>query len=164
MTTEAAAGNEATIKRFYDAFAQLDGAAMEACYALGVHFRDPAFGDLNGPEAGAMWRMLTGSATDLEIDLRSHSASERAGEANWVATYTFRTGRKVVNDINAAFTFDEAGLIADHVDTFDMWKWTRQALGPVGLLAGWTPFLKAAVRKQARTQLEQFMAAESQAG
>ena len=153
--------NEGTIKRFYDAFGRKDGAAMEACYAFDVHFRDPAFGDLHGPEAGAMWRMLTGNATDLQIELASHSATETTGKANWIATYTFRTGRKVRNDINATFTFNEAGEIEDHVDEFDMWKWTRQALGPIGLIAGWTPFLKASVRKQARSQLESFMADES---
>ena len=87
--------NEATIKRFYDAFGRLDGAAMEACYASDVHFRDPAFGDLHGPEAGGMWRMLTGNATDLTIELASHSATATRGKANWIATYTFRTGRKV---------------------------------------------------------------------
>jgi ketosteroid isomerase-like protein len=154
------AKNETTIKRFYDAFGRLDGAGMEACYAPDVHFRDPAFGDLNGPEAGAMWRMLTGNAKDLKIELPSHSATDTTGKANWVATYTFRTCRKVVNDIDATFTFNADGLIEDHVDEFDFWKWSRQALGPVGLIAGWTPFLKAGVRRQARSQLESFMAKE----
>jgi ketosteroid isomerase-like protein len=155
------ARNEATIERFYDAFGRLDGAGMEACYAPDVHFRDPAFGDLHGPEAGAMWRMLTGNAKDLTIELVSRSATETSGRANWIATYTFRTGRKVRNDIQATFTFNAEGLIEDHVDEFDMWKWSRQALGPVGLIAGWTPVLKASVRRQARSQLERFMADES---
>jgi len=35
---------------------------MTACYAPGAHFRDPAFGDLEGEEIGSMWRMLTGSS------------------------------------------------------------------------------------------------------
>ena len=152
------ARNEATIQRFYDAFGRLDGAAMEACYAPDVHFRDPAFGDLYGPEAGAMWRMLTGNARDLTIELASHSATDTSGSANWIATYTFRTGRKVRNDIDASFTFNGEGLIEDHVDSFDMWRWSRQALGPIGLIAGWTPLLRAGIRRQARSQLESFMA------
>ncbi len=103
--------NLATIERFYAAFGRHDGAAMEACYAPDVHFRDPVFEDLYGPEAGAMWRMLTGNATDLEIELASHSAEGDTGRANWIATYTFRTGRKVVNDIDARFRFGPDGLI-----------------------------------------------------
>lgn len=92
-----AAQNDATIQRFYEAFGRLDGKAMEACYAPDVHFSDPVFNDLEGREAGAMWRMLTGNATDLTIELRSHSAADDGtGHANWIATYTFRTGRKVV--------------------------------------------------------------------
>lgn len=55
-------GNEAnreTIERFYLAFDQCNGAAMTACYAPDAHFRDAAFGDLHGPDVGAMWRMPT---------------------------------------------------------------------------------------------------------
>jgi ketosteroid isomerase-like protein len=156
--------NRATIERFYGAFGRLDGAAMEACYAPDVHFRDPVFEDLYGPEAGAMWRMLTGNATDLKIELASHSAEGDTGKANWIATYTFRTGRKVVNDIDAGFRFGPDGLIADHVDSFGLWKWSRQALGPVGLLAGWTPIVQNGIRRQAHQQLERFMADEHEAG
>jgi ketosteroid isomerase-like protein len=152
--------NVATIERFYEAFGRCDGAAMEACYAPDVHFRDPAFGDLHGPEAGAMWRMLTDNATDLEVELASRSADEHTGAANWIATYTFRTGRRVRNDIDASFRFDEAALITEHIDSFDMWRWSRQALGPVGLVAGWTPILRSQIRRQARGQLERFMAGE----
>ncbi len=61
------------IERFYAAFGRCDGAAMTACYAPGAHFRDPAFGDLEGNEVGAMWRMLTGRATDLKIELKARA-------------------------------------------------------------------------------------------
>jgi uncharacterized protein len=155
--------NRATIERFYSSFAALDGAAMEALYAPDVHFHDPVFRDLEGPEAGAMWRMLTGNAKDLKIELASHSAKGDAGHANWIATYTFRTGRKVVNDIQADFEFTGDGLIKSHIDSFDLWKWSRQALGPVGLLAGWTPIVQGGIRKQARQQLDEFMAADGAA-
>lgn len=148
------------IERFYGAFGRHDGAAMEACYAPDVHFRDPVFEDLYGPEAGAMWRMLTGSATDLEIELASHSAEGDAGKANWIATYTFRTGRKVVNDIDASFRFGPDGLISEHIDSFPLWKWSRQALGVTGLLGGWTPIVQNGIRRQAHQQLERFMAEE----
>ncbi len=153
--------NAATIERFYEAFGRHDGVAMEACYAPDVHFHDPVFGDLEGREAGAMWRMLTGSATDLAIELRSHSAADDgSGRANWIATYTFRTGRGVVNDIQAEFRFAGDGLIAEHVDSFDLWRWARQALGPVGLLAGWTPVVQSSIRRKAAEQLDAFLADE----
>ena len=87
--------NKETIERLYAAFANRDGAAMAACYAPGAHFRDPAFGDLEGDDIGAMWRMLTGRAHDLEITLREHEADERTGTAHWIARYTFSTGRRV---------------------------------------------------------------------
>ena len=75
-----------------------------------------------------------------------------------MATYTFSgSGRKVVNRIDARFTFRD-GLIATHVDTFDLWRWASQALGPVSLLLGWTPFLRAKIRAQAAQSLAKFSA------
>jgi uncharacterized protein len=153
--------NESLIERFYGAFAQRDGVGMAACYAPDVKFSDPVFPDLSGDEAGAMWRMLTGRASDLRIELLEHGADEGRGWAHWRAHYTFtQTGRPVVNDVRASFRFD-GGLIAEHRDEFDFHGWARQALGPTGLLLGWTPLLRAAVRRRARAGLDEFRAAES---
>ncbi len=152
--------NRKLIERFYAAFGRRDGEEMSSLYADGAHFRDPAFGDLHGPEVGAMWRMLTSRATDLEIELASHDASETTGSANWIARYTFgATGRHVVNDVRATFRFSD-GLIADHVDEFDFRHWARQALGIRGVLMALVPPLRAKVRSRARAQLEEFMASE----
>jgi ketosteroid isomerase-like protein len=149
------------IERFYGAFAQRDGAAMAACYAPDVHFSDPVFTDLHGPEAGAMWRMLTERGTDLRVELLEHSVEGDGGSAHWRALYTFtETGRSVVNDVRATLRFGD-GLIADHVDDFDFHRWARQALGPSGLLLGWTPLLRSAVRRKARAGLDEFMAREA---
>jgi hypothetical protein len=63
----------------------------------------------------------------------------------------------VVNRIRAAFAFRD-GLIVRHVDQFPFWKWSKQALGPLGLLLGWSWPLKAMVRKKAAASLDQFMA------
>jgi ketosteroid isomerase-like protein len=155
------AENEAVIERFYAAFAQRDGARMAACYAPDVHFSDPVFTDLNGPEAGAMWRMLTERASDLRVELLERSADGDRGSAHWRAHYTFtQTGRSVVNDVRASLRFGDDGLVTDHVDDFDFHRWARQALGPSGLLLGWTPLLRSAVRRRARAGLDEFMARE----
>src|SRR5438094_10476134 len=97
---ESNATNDALIQEFYGAFAVRDGARMEACYGTGIEFSDPVFQTLRGPEPGAMWRMLTGQAKDLEIELKEHDARGDRGSARWLATYTFtQTGRRVVNDV-----------------------------------------------------------------
>ncbi len=145
--------SEQLIERFYAAFDRKDGDAMAACYHPEARFSDPAFGELRGREIGDMWRMLTGRATDLSVELREHDDSS----ARWIARYTFgRTGRKVVNDVRATFRFAD-GLIAEHADAFGFHRWARQALGPPGLLLGWTPILRGKVQKQARANLDRFM-------
>jgi ketosteroid isomerase-like protein len=152
--------NRELIERFYAAFGRCDGKAMSACYGGDAHFHDPAFGDLHDAEIGAMWRMLTGRATDLKIELHEHEADEEIGSAHWIARYTFSTGRPVVNDIQATFRFAD-GLIADHVDDFDFRRWARQALGPSGNLIALLPPLRSKARAKARGQLDDFMQGEA---
>lgn len=152
------ARNKETIERFYAAFGRCDGDTMAACYRPDARFCDPAFGELSGERAGMMWRMLTGRSKDLEIDLAAHDAGDRTGSANWIAHYTFSTGRRVRNDVAASFRFDDEGRFAVHVDDFSFWGWSRQALGPAGLILGWTPILPALTRKKARAQLDEFEA------
>lgn len=154
-----AASNQALIEKFYAAFAARDGAAMAALYAADATFSDPVFPDLKGAEPGMMWRMLTERADDLKIELAEHEASDAAGSARWIATYTFtQTGRPVVNDVRAHFRFNSDGLIAGHMDDFNFYKWSKQALGASGALLGWTPIIRNAVQKKARAGLDDFIA------
>ena len=149
--------NEALLRRFYESFARLDGEAMAACYAPDVRFSDPVFPDLQGDRAGAMWKMLTGRAKDLKVEASGFRADDRTGEAHWEAWYSFSaTGRKVHNIIDARFEFRD-GLIVRHDDTFDFWRWSRQALGVPGVLLGWSPMLRNKVRAQAAKGLDLFL-------
>jgi hypothetical protein len=79
--------------------------------------------------------------------------------AHWEAHYLFSaTGRLVHNRIDAGFGFGADGLITTHLDRFDFWAWSRQALGAPGLLLGWTPWLRTKVRAQAAENLRRFLA------
>ena len=151
-----ASANAELIDRFYTAFARRDHEAMAGCYTPDATFTDPVFQELHGDEVRAMWRMLCERGADLEL---SHSAIETEGDrgsAHWVADYTFSgSGRAVHNEIDAGFRF-EHGLIAEHTDSFDLWRWARQALGPVGVLLGWSPPVQAKIRSQARASLDEF--------
>jgi hypothetical protein len=149
--------NQELIEEFYKAFQQRNHQGMIACYHPEVHFSDPVFMDLYGNQAKAMWHMLCERGKDLQVSFGDVWADERNGRAHWEATYTFSTGRKVHNAIDAAFEFQD-GLIIRHQDTFDLWRWTRMALGPMGLFLGWTPLVQNRVRRTALAGLEKFMA------
>jgi hypothetical protein len=150
----------ALIERFYRPFAQRDAATMAACYHRRATFRDPVF-ELTGANIGAMWKMLSERATDLRLEFDEVHAEADHGGADWQAWYTFtQSGRKVHNIIRAEFKFAE-GLIIEHVDRFDFWRWSRQALGLPGLLLGWTPMLHNKVRAQAQAGLEKYLAAQA---
>ncbi|HVX88821.1 MAG TPA: nuclear transport factor 2 family protein [Gemmatimonadales bacterium] len=146
------------IQRFYAAFARKDAEEMVACYAPDVRFSDPVFPDLVGERAKGMWRMLVSRGKDLRLEFSGIEADERTGKAHWEAWYTFSaTGRKVHNVIDATFTFRD-GLIATHTDSFDLYRWSRMALGPKGTLLGWTPFVQRAIRRQADAALTRYLA------
>ncbi len=156
-----AQANRILIKRFYTAFSVRDGNTMSACYHPDARFSDPAFADLRGSEVSAMWRMLTQRAKDLTLSFDDIEATEERGAAKWTALYTFSaTGRKVENHVRAAFVFKD-GLIIEHSDLFDFWRWSKQALGPMGFLLGWSGFLRRKVQSQARANLAAFMAKEA---
>lgn len=150
--------NSALITRFYEAFNRLDAEAMAACYTDDVLFSDPVFGELRGRQAGDMWRMLTSRAKEFSVRFDNVRADDRSGGAHWVATYLFsQTGSTVVNDIQARFVFRD-GKICEHHDHFDLWRWSRQALGAKGALLGWTPFVQNAIRAQAQKGLKAYQA------
>jgi ketosteroid isomerase-like protein len=155
--------NAATIERFYAAFAALDAAAMAACYAPDAKFRDPVF-TLDGRDnIGAMWSMLCTATRERgreawKLEWRDVHAEGDEGGAHWEAHYLFSaTGRRVHNRIDARFVFRD-GLIVAHLDDFDFWAWSRQALGAPGWVLGWTPMLRNKVRAQAATKLALFKA------
>ncbi|MCP8463337.1 nuclear transport factor 2 family protein [Pseudomonas sp. ZM23] len=150
--------NAQLIERFYQAFQRLDGECMAACYSADAQFSDPVFPALQGAQIGDMWRMLSSRAKDFSLSYASIEADGDRGRARWVASYTFtRTGRRVVNHIQAQFEFRD-GLICRHVDSFDLWAWSRQALGARGMLLGWAPPVQAAIRAQAASGLASYRA------
>ncbi len=149
--------NEQLLRDFYAAFARRDPDAMAAMYAADATFHDPVFQDLSGARIGAMWRMLAGRAADLRVESSAFTASDTTGSAHWGAWYTFSaTGRPVHNVIDAEFAF-AGGRITRHVDRFDLYRWSRQALGARGVLLGWTPIVQGAIRKQAAAGLAAFI-------
>jgi uncharacterized protein len=149
------AENAELIQQLYEAMDRHDGEAMARLYEPNGRFHDPAFGELTGTEAQDMWRMLTGRAEDLSVELIEHTADGDSGTARWMARYTFtRTGRPVVNDVRARFRFQD-GRIVEHDDSFPFWRWARQALGPAGIVLGLPP-MSLLVRRRARADLAKF--------
>jgi ketosteroid isomerase-like protein len=154
--------NEALITRLYTCLHAHDAAGMKACYHPDALFSDPVFGRLEGEQVGAMWAMLCERAADLQVEVSDVSADDVSGRAHWDARYTFsQTGRSVLNRIDATFGFRD-GLIARHDDRFSFAGWSRQALGAVGLLLGWTPLLRARVGANARKGLAAYMRKEAE--
>jgi ketosteroid isomerase-like protein len=156
-----------TIEALYSSFARLNPDGMARCYADDAVFEDEVF-QLHGKrEVMGMWRMLCDAVKangrdDWKLEYGKVAANGDAGQAHWDAHYRFSaTGRMVHNSIDARFVFDHKGLIAQHRDSFDFWRWSRQALGTPGTLLGWTPMLRGTVRRKANANLEKYLAKDA---
>lgn len=150
--------NKELIIKFYTAFSDGNSKEMVACYHKNIVFQDPAFGTLKGERAFKMWEMLLSlKKGDIKINFDSIQASAENGNANWVAEYVYgEKNRKVINKVRADIKFKD-GKIIEHIDSFDLWRWTRQAMGPVGYLIGWTPFMKSKIQKITNKRLDKFI-------
>ncbi|MBP8824825.1 MAG: nuclear transport factor 2 family protein [Flavobacteriales bacterium] len=145
------------LERFYSALARHDWATMGALYAQDARFSDPVFPGLHAAQVKAMWKMLLEGGTDLRLAFKVLEEGPTHGVCTWEAFYTFgSTGRKVHNTIRSEFELRD-GLIVRQRDRFNLWRWTRQALGPTGLLLGWTPMVHGKVRTMAAKRLAKAM-------
>jgi ketosteroid isomerase-like protein len=145
-----------TVTLFYDAFKAKAGDKMASLYADSVEFSDPVFPCLMGEDAKAMWRMLCLRAKDLQVDYKIISSNENTVTVRWDAHYTFdATKRKVHNKVLAELTVKD-GKIIRHKDLFNFWHWSSQALGPAGLLLGWSSFLQKKIQTKALASLHAF--------
>jgi hypothetical protein len=149
--------NEKTLIKFYTAFSNADVETMCECYADTIKFRDPAFGLLKGKDVSLMWKMLIErSKGNIKIEFSNIEADAYIGTAQWIATYNFsKNNRPVVNVVQSQFHFQN-GLIIKHIDEFDIWKWSKQALGLKGILFGWTGFLQNKIQEKALLSLKKY--------
>lgn len=150
--------NQEVVERFYNAFQRLDYAAMQSCYSEDIIFNDPAFGILRGDDAKAMWEMLCRNAKNFSLTYSNiQLLDDEYTTCQWIANYTFsKTGRKVVNSIKAHMRIKD-GKIIEHTDQFDIWKWSRQALGLPGWILGWSGYMKSKIRVNAHKSLDKFI-------
>lgn len=151
-------GSKGIIIAFYVAFSKGKADEMVSHYHNDIVFEDPAFGQLKGEEAKAMWKMLIErSKGNIKITFSQVEADAAKGSALWEAAYVFGPDkRKVVNKIIATFEIKD-GKIIRHTDRFDVWKWASQALGWKGWLLGWTPVMKKQIQKQSRALLKKYL-------
>lgn len=150
--------NTELIEKFYTSFANGNFKEMTACYHENIVFQDPVFGRLEGKRAVKMWEMLLTKRTEsTKISFDNIHATSDHGTANWTAKYVYGdANRKVTNVVRANFKFKE-GKIIEHIDSFDLWKWSKQAMGIVGYLVGWSPFMKNKIQKTTKMRLDTFI-------
>jgi ABC-type enterochelin transport system ATPase subunit len=148
--------NTELINSFYNGFKKLDYEAMKNAYHSEVVFSDPVFNNLDFNQVTSMWKMLCLKAQEFHLRYEILEINDGFARVKWEADYLFsKTNRTVKNKVIAEMYFKD-GKIIKHIDSFNLWKWSQMALGPVGLILGWTPFMKKKIQAQAMGQLKNF--------
>jgi len=143
------------LEHFYHCLKTKNAEGMIACYHDDIEFTDPAFGRLKGTEAKNMWLMSKGK--NLAIDYSNISADAEMGKGHWTATYTFsKTNRNVINKITSTFEFKDEKII-QHVDTFDLHIWAKQALGIKSNVLYALGILKSSIQRKSKKTLHTFI-------
>ena len=145
------------ITQFYQAFQNHDAEAMASMYHEEATFSDPVFQNLSAEQTRNMWRMLIERAKgELEIEFHTIIGDNEIAQCVWEAKYKFsKTKNEVHNIIHATMHFKD-GLIINHKDEFNLWRWSSMALGLPGKLLGWSPFIKNKIRKTAMGSLDHY--------
>ncbi|GIZ08476.1 nuclear transport factor 2 family protein [Flavobacterium sp. UMI-01] len=149
--------NEPIIHQFFNGLSKADVLSVVSCYDTNIKFRDPIFGLLTGKDVTAMWSMLLeNNKENIKIEIVNSKSDAYLGTAQWIASYTFKPSNKtIVNHITTHFHFKE-GLIIKQTDDFDIWKWSRQALGCKGFLFGWTGYMQQKIHEKAIQSLQKY--------
>ena len=150
--------NETLLHQFYTAFQEHNPAGMSSLYHKNIIFKDPAFGSIRGARAKSMWHMLIErSGSELEVSFSDIQADDYHGSAKWTATYFYGPKkRKVVNHVVGVFSFQN-GSIIQHNDYFDLYTWSKQALGLPGYLLGWTKYMQQKIQSKTSVMLSKYM-------
>ncbi len=150
--------NTETIYHFYSSLQEGNIEDLLSCYDPQVRFSDPAFGELQGEHAHYMWRMLVSKmSSEIKIDVNHVYDQNGRIHCSWTADYAFgKKQRKVHNVVSSTFTFKNNRIIT-HDDFFDLWSWTRQALGAPGYLLGWSSLMQRKMVERNQLYLKKYM-------
>ena len=145
------------LHQFYGSFSKANAEGMISCYHENIVFKDPAFGELHGEKAKAMWSMLLSKNSSIKVDYEILEVSSNSASVEWQAKYVYGPNqRKVHNHVMGYFKFED-GKIIKHRDRFSLWDWSKQALGLTGKLLGWSGYLRNKIQIKTNNLLKDYM-------
>ncbi|MFT5511646.1 MAG: limonene-1,2-epoxide hydrolase [Bacteroidia bacterium] len=147
-----------TIYHFYECMQDRNVEGMLSCYHPKIKFTDPVFGELEGDRVFNMWRMLMGRIDpNAKIEINNVYALNNRATCKWTADYAFgKRKRQIHNKIKSDFKFKD-NRIVEQFDYFNLWEWTKQALGITGHLFGWSLSMQKMIIKQNKEYLNYYM-------
>ncbi len=105
-----------------------------------------------------MWEMLLSKKdSKASINYEILEVDDKRAKVFWKAEYKYGLKRRaVVNKVTANFIFKD-GMILKHIDDFNLWVWSRQALGTSGYLLGWSSYMRHQIQKKTEGLLSSYI-------
>lgn len=148
------------LERFFDAMQRCDTEALRTSYHPALRFDDPLISTTSVGDrldwCGMLWSPRDADGQRIwQLELEEVRTRGALATARWNLRYRYTPTKRLIDQaLHSHFSFDADGRITTQRDSFDFWRWSRQAHGLLGLLLGWTPLMWDQAREQARASLE----------
>jgi hypothetical protein len=150
--------NVVLLERFYTGIQNSDIAAIRTCYAPNVVLLRPglwrATRRQDGSDVGHVIQPRRAPADHLQRPIRRRL--HRLGTLG--SPLRVRQDRAPGPQPDHLRISLRRARVAEHRDSFRVYRWAAMAIGPVGRLAGWTPLLRSALHKETVRLLDRFQA------
>ncbi len=137
------------VKDYYQALNNGDYKKLSKLYHKKASYNDPIF-SFQGKEILALWYTSTRPEMNMKAVIHAIEEEKDVVKTEWTVSYTIPTLKKRIslNEIGV-FRFEENKIIA-HSDDYSFYDWCKQAFGLIGVVFGWSNWLKQKVQRQAR--------------
>ncbi|MFA5899664.1 MAG: nuclear transport factor 2 family protein [Hyphomicrobium sp.] len=138
MITEELTSVRLVTEGLFLALRRRDATGVAACYDQDAVFSSPIIGDVRGADVEALWRAIFAATCDSTLSFTIVDLGLTSARVEGIAKYSLlASGRSVTSRFNSALHIRDLRVM-QHDDNFDAWAWASMALGPTGLLLGWS--------------------------
>jgi hypothetical protein len=145
------------IETYFDAFSKGDYRTMRSLCDPKITFNDPVYTSLQGKSVFALHHFMAERRICPTITIRSISEKGNRVKVKWTNEYEYATYKTHISiDVRSIFHFEHTSIISQ-TDQYNLWKWSKMALGFTGTYLGWTPMFRSTLRRSSQQSLATFI-------
>jgi hypothetical protein len=141
------------IENFYKLLSNKKYNSIAQLYHQDASFTDGIF-SVSGQIEG-MWHFMCGIANDFTLTVKSIEQKNNIFVVNWESFY-FLNGKRIHNILTSTIKL-QGNKIIEQRDEFSFYRIARQTGGTKGVLLGWLPAARTAIRSKMLIAFDDFL-------